>query len=138
MEKTAKVPLATACGLYCGVCPMFLDGKCHRCGCDCGNCLGKARNEQCGILRCVRSRQLASCAECGELPCTRLIQFTVDPIWRTHAPCLENLRRRRQIGSAAWLAEQEAQFQDPQQRRRWLALFHECLHKHLEELESNP
>jgi len=48
---------------------------------------------------------LASCAECDDLPCTRLIQFANDPIWRTHLPVLENLRRIQRIGVEAWLDE---------------------------------
>lgn len=137
MDEPEKVSLATPCGLYCGICMMYLDGKCHGCGCGCGNCLSKVREKQCGILQCVHSRKIESCAQCDELPCTRLIQFTVDPIWRTHAPCIENLHRRKKIGTDMWLAEQETHFQDQLNRRRWLDLFQECFRRHQEEIKSS-
>jgi hypothetical protein len=105
--------LAAPCGLYCGVCSDFvLDGVCHGCGCDCGQCAAGPHRRACHIYRCVTERELGSCAECDDFPCTRIIQFAYDPIWRTHLPVLENLRRIRRIGTEAWLDEQEAYWAD--------------------------
>jgi len=127
--KDKKAFLAPACGLYCGICMDYVDGKCHGCGCKCGRCAGKWHIEHCGIAACAKKKGLESCADCADMPCTQLIQFTVDPIWRTHAPCIENLRRRKKIGTSAWLREQEAHWKDEGNRTKWLALYRECSRK---------
>jgi hypothetical protein len=80
----------------------------------------------------VRERQLRNCAACEEFPCTRLIQFCHDPIWRTHLPVLENLRRIRTIGVDAWLDEQKEYWSDQVRRERWLLLASECEAKYRE------
>jgi len=120
--------LAAPCGLYCGNCSdLLLDGACHGCGCDCGGCAVGLHHTACAIYRCCTAdRRLASCAECDDLPCTRLIQFVNDPIWRTHLPVLENLRRIQRIGVEAWLDEQQAYWADQRQLNRWLQLHRQC------------
>ena len=92
--------LAAPCGLYCGNCSEFLlDRTCHGCGCDCGQCAAGPHRRACDIyLCCVAERGLETCAECDDFPCTRLIQFAYDPIWRSHLPVLENLRLIQRIG----------------------------------------
>lgn len=126
MNEAQKVSLAPACGLYCGICLDYVNGVCHGCGCTCGSCAAQWHAGRCAIAQCSRSAGLQSCADCEELPCTRLIQFTAHPVWHTHAPCIENLRRRRRIGTEAWLVEQDRYWQDPAKRRTWLELFQEC------------
>jgi hypothetical protein len=133
VDKTPVVCLAAPCGLYCGICPDCMDDECHGCGCTCGKCAGQRHEEGCAIAQCVGSWSLESCAQCEELPCTRLIQFTVDPIWRTHLPCIENLRRRGRIGTEAWLQEQEAYWRQERRRNRWISLFEECSRRWREE-----
>jgi len=119
-----KVPL---CGLYCGICKGKADGECHGCGCSCGKCAGTAHRSSCAIARCAIGKGLESCADCRDLPCTRVIQFAMDPIWRTHSVCIENLRRRKAIGTAAWLKEQEEFWKaDKTAAKLWLALYAEC------------
>jgi hypothetical protein len=130
--KEHKMPnnrktLAAPCGLYCGVCSdLVLDGVCHGCACDCGQCTAGAHCTACYIYRCLTERGLESCAECDDFPCTRIVQFAYDPIWRTHLPVLENLRRIRRIGVEAWLDEQEAHWADSRRRDRWLRLHRQC------------
>jgi hypothetical protein len=120
--------LAAPCGLYCGNCSdLLLDKVCHGCGCDCA----------CAIYRCcVTEKGLESCAECEDFPCTRIIQFTYDPIWRTHLPVLENLRRIQRTGVEAWLDEQEAYWADQQRLDRWLRLHQECGAKYAQVYEG--
>lgn len=60
------------------------------------------------------------------MPCTKLVQFAYDPIWRTHLPVIENLRRIRTIGADAWLSEQKEYWSDEKRLKRWLALYEEC------------
>ena len=136
MSQDRPALLAPPCGLYCGICMDHVNGECHGCGCDCGKCAGTAHSENCAIAGCARSKGVESCAQCKELPCTRVIQFTVDPIWRTHAPCIENLRRRRQIGTDAWLREQRDYWSDERARQKWLAMYEECSRKAREPRKS--
>lgn len=125
-DQHGQTSLAAPCGLYCGVCNDRAAGECHACGCACGHCAGSAHVDYCAIAQCARDRGHESCADCIDLPCTRLIQFTNDPIWRTHASCIENLRRRRKIGTAAWLREQEAYWADLDVRAIWDAFAAGC------------
>jgi hypothetical protein len=123
-DRTLMAP----CGLYCGSCSdRLVEGVCHGCGCGCDECAAQAHHEACAIYRCcVVENGFATCAECTDLPCTRVIQFAYDPIWRTHRPVIENLRRIRRIGDAAWLAEQAAYWADERRLERWVQLHREC------------
>jgi len=123
-----RTTLAAPCGLYCGVCRNKLVAEvCHGCGCQCGECAAAAHRDACAVYRCcVGEQQLRSCADCDDFPCTRLIQFSCDPIWRTHRPILENLRRVRSIGVEAWLNEQEEYWADQVRQERWLRLASQC------------
>jgi hypothetical protein len=125
MNKGKNATLAPACGLYCGACIAYDNGACHGCGCECGQCVGK-RARSCDIAKCAKSEGFDTCASCKDLPCTRVIQFTCDPVWRTHTPCIENLRRQRQIGIEVWLQEQKSYWSNERMRQRWLALHKEC------------
>ncbi len=129
MEEKATASLAAPCGLYCGICMDHMSGECHGCGCSCNTCAGQWHAEHCAIAECAHSKGLESCSLCGDLPCTRLTQFTVDPVWRTHAPCIENLRRRKKIGTEEWLQEQETHWQDEDNRKAWIRLYRNCSHE---------
>jgi hypothetical protein len=127
-KKTSEGKNATRaapCGLYCGACGAYARGTCHGCGCECGDCAGK-RAKWCDIAQCAGDKGLDTCASCPDVPCTRVIQFTCDPVWRTHTPCIENLRRQKLIGIEAWLEEQKTYWSDERKRKRWLALQEEC------------
>ncbi|MCR4405542.1 MAG: DUF3795 domain-containing protein [Anaerolineae bacterium] len=120
--------LAAPCGLYCGSCTeLLLDDTCHGCGCECGECAAGPHHNVCAIYHCcVIEKGLETCAGCDDFPCTQLIQFAYDPIWRTHLPVLENLRRIQRIGVEAWLDEQQAYWADRKRLDRWLQLHREC------------
>ena len=119
--------LAPPCGLYCGICiDNIKSNECHGCGCKCGNCVGEWHTKQCAIYKCVDQKQIESCADCKDFPCTTLIQFANDPVWRTHLVCLENLRRRKKIGTENWLKEQEEYFQDENNRNKEMKLHQNC------------
>ena len=126
-EMTDDRWLAAPCGLYCGVCGSNLtSNECHGCGCDCGDCAGAAHAEVCRIARCAADKGYATCAECDEMPCTYLTEFAFDPVWRTHLPVLEHLRRIRRIGADAWVEEQRTYWADERRLTRWLALYERC------------
>lgn len=124
--------LAAPCGLYCGNCSdLLLDGACHGCGCDCGGCAAGPHRAACAIHHCcVTEKGLENCGGCEDFPCTSIIQFAYDPIWRTHLPVLENLRRIQRVGVETWLDEQEGYWADRRRLDRWLRLHRECKARH--------
>ena len=109
------------CGLSCGICDDFLMEECKGCGaeCACGKCAVCWHHDHGRIVPGVREKGYQTCAECDDLPCTQLIEFAYDPIWHSHLPVIENLRRIRKIGAEAWLAEQAAYWADPERRLRF-------------------
>jgi len=119
--------LAAPCGLYCGACGEYVNGKCHGCPCPCGQCAGAKYAAGCEVVKCVRGRKIESCADCPELPCTRIIQMANDPVWGTGSLNVENLRRRKRLGTDAWLAEQKQYWSDTKKRDRWIARARECM-----------
>ena len=110
--------LLAPCGLYCGICNDFNAGECKGCGsdCTCEKCAACWHHEHCKIYQCVADKGYKTCAECDDLPCTMLIEFCFDPIWRSHRPVIENLRRMKKIGYETWLAEQKEYWSDPEKR----------------------
>ena len=135
MNATDK-RLAAPCGLYCGICGLFDRGQCSGCSVQAPHIQG------CDIIKCAAARHIETCASCPELPCTLLIQFTVDPILRTHLPCIENLRRQKKVGREAWLEEQARYWTNSVIRRRWMKMFAACEREYLAEKsqreEENP
>ena len=119
--------LAAPCGLFYGVCAdNVIKHECHGCGCKCGKCAGDWLCKHCAISTCVSSKGLQSCADCPEFPCTRLIQYAHDPVWTTHAVCIENLCRRKQIGTEKWIAEQEEYYSDDSNRKKEMLHHDKC------------
>lgn len=93
--------LAAVCGRYCGACDAYQGGICRGCGYE----LGQTRRGECALFQCcIMVQGLEHCGLCSDLPC----QF-----FASHALPLEvaqryrALRRRAEIGTMAWLAEQE-------------------------------
>ena len=109
---------AAPCGLFCGACSEFNKARCHGCGCECGKCIASSHSPQCSIFKCSKNKGIRSCVDCNEFACTRLIMHASDPIWRTQEPCLENLRRRKVIGTKTWLAEQKEYWADEDKLRK--------------------
>lgn len=103
---------AAVCGLFCDACSTKAEGHCHGCGCECGKCAASNCRNHCSVYACAKQRGLMSCADCKELPCSKLIMHACDPLSLGHAPCIENLRRRRTIGTKKWIEEQEAYWAD--------------------------
>ncbi len=59
-EATADKNLIAYCGLYCGACRSYLNGKCPGC----------QKNEKatwCGIRKCCISNSYNSCADCTSI-----------------------------------------------------------------------
>jgi hypothetical protein len=107
------------CGLYCGACYFFLAEErgtlaemaasrgrtleatlCH--GCRTETLSSSCR--VCAVRDCAQARRLTSCSECADMPCNEIRRVAA---LRPHlVEIVGNLERLRDIGSAAWLAEQ--------------------------------
>lgn len=129
-SSNAKInPSTPYCGLYCGACADKISGECHGCGCGCGECAGEWHSNHCAIIQCAKTKDLESCADCTDMPCTKLIQFTHDPVWTTHSVCIDNLLRRRKVGTAKWIEEQKEYWSDETALKNQIKHHDECARK---------
>jgi hypothetical protein len=133
VSKINDKKLAAPCGLYCGACIAYSVKDCHGCGCNCGACDAIEHHKSCEIYKCcVQKAHLEACCECENFPCSLLIRFCNDPVWRTHLAVIENLRRRKKIGSDKWLEEQEQVWKNQRYLNRWLWFQKECAKRNTE------
>lgn len=58
-EITANPELVAYCGLYCGACRSYLNGKCPACH-------ENRKASWCKIRSCCMNNQFSSCAECSQ------------------------------------------------------------------------
>jgi len=107
MNPVEERDLASACGLYCGLCPRFQSKAPSRClSCHLGE-----QHSYCSVYRCcVTKRGLFTCADCDEYPCERLLRVLgveegLDS-FISHKPALANLDRIREAGLETYLEEQ--------------------------------
>ena len=98
-------PEAAFCGDWCGKCENYQK--------TCAGCLAEAHPD-CHFIRCALEQSLEHCGLCPRLPCEKLEAFVPDD--RPGCPPgyhIENLRRRLEIGTEAWLVEQRAAWRGP-------------------------
>ena len=138
-DTVGNEKLAAPCGLYCGACIDYLIYKsCHGCNCECGKCDASGHHETCNIYKCcVKQRGHETCSECGELPCSMLIQFCYNPVWMHHLPVIENLHRQKAVGTKKWLKEQKEIWSNEWYLQRWLWFQKECEKKLEQSLEES-
>jgi hypothetical protein len=55
-----------------------------------------------------------------------LIRFCYNPVWLHHLPVIENLRRRKIIGTEKWVKEQKEAWGNKWYLRRWVWLQKKC------------
>jgi len=67
----------------------------------------------CGLRACALEKGLSNCYQCADSPCQQLIDFNNDG-FPHHGEVLANIRRQRDIGIDAWIAEQEERWRCPQ------------------------
>ena len=86
------------CGLNCRLCPMFFKGYCPG---------GGEGNQSCKIARCsMEHGGVEYCFQCGEYPCEKYEQFDRFDSFITHRARGSDLEKARQLGLAAYHAEQ--------------------------------
>ena len=126
----SALDMIATCGLFCGACSFKLafdeNDRAHVRAMParyekakedeleaCPGCRGEAPAcdaDPCKIRACARTRGLTHCGLCAEFPCSILSAFANDGVPH-HSETLGNLKRLREVGEEAWLAEQ---------RTRWI------------------
>ncbi len=97
MMKPLEGVLAGVCGDWCGKCPNF--------GLTCQGC---TEHSECDFYRCcVLNKGLEHCGLCPDFPCLKLSEFVPDDRpGCTPGYHIDALKRRVEVGTEAWLAEQ--------------------------------
>jgi len=60
----------------------------------------------CKMMLCAKEKDVQYCFECSDFPCSVLNKFASDGAAH-HKKTVENLKRMREVGRDAWIAEQE-------------------------------
>ncbi len=113
MEKTKKKnPTIGCCGIDCGLCPRYYtEGKSR-----CPGCFGKdflnVMAQTCSFITCcVKNRNLETCGECKEFPCSKFNSkwFGKDAYdsFVTHKQAMNNLVNIKRIGMEKFLNHQK-------------------------------
>jgi len=75
----------------------------------CDGCRGSPERHwsaDCKFLVCARRKEVQHCFECGDFPCEKIEAFSSDG-HAHHRRTVENMKRMREIGLDAWIAEQK-------------------------------
>ncbi len=124
--------LVAPCGLYCGECTAFLDGKCG--GCRSNKGLSKEYRKYCKIYRCSSSKNLKICLECKEFPCKLFDFFKAERLEESSwfLDVWSNMKQIKEMGLTDFLRKKE----------NWLRKRKECGEKrgikYCEECEQWP
>lgn len=97
-EFKRENPLFSLCGLNCGLCTMRLGGHCPGCG---------QGNRPCKVARCAMARGVEYCFECPDYPCEIFDHADEYDSFVTHLNQRADMRKAKEIGVAAYTAEQE-------------------------------
>ena len=92
------------CGLNCAKCPDYHTKRCEN---ECGSRpLEDHESSDCVMLPSAREKGYQYCFDCDEFPCIKLEEFASDG-WDHHKQTVENMKKMKEIGIKAWIAEQE-------------------------------
>lgn len=122
--------LLAPCGLYCGVCPMYI-AEPQKCGgCFSRKGFAKYETKLCGILKCCHHQKFQRCNECTIFPpgCDRLQEFCTWDSFISHAPAIDNLETVKHAGEAEFLAQRKLAWGEhqypPSPRKKSITLRH--------------
>lgn len=101
-------PEIGCCGIQCGLCPRY-----HTIGASrCPGCAGKdfsLKHPSCSIITCcVKNKGHETCADCGDLPCTKIASWDKADSFVTHKNTLTNLRAIAKHGISEHVKELRA------------------------------
>jgi len=101
--KLNNSKLVAPCGLYCGECLGFQDGRCGGCLLRKGLCLKYSKI--CKIYDCcINDRKFRFCNECSNFPCKNFKFFIDEDNWIFFV--VKNLERIKKIGIQKFLNEE--------------------------------
>ena len=133
--SNVKKELLAPCGLYCGVCAIYIadrdnnqklkerllkaykpfsktvnDVKCKGCLSDkkediFGYC------QLCAIRDCIQTKEINGCYECNDFPCKNIENF---PVPGGKKFILKKIYRWREIRTEEWVKEEEARYRCPE------------------------
>jgi hypothetical protein len=99
--KLENQNLIAPCGLYCGECEAFQDGRCGGCISRKGLCLKYSKI--CKIYDCcVNEKKFRFCNECDNFPCEKF-KFFEDEEYDWFSEVIENQKMIRKIGIEKFL-----------------------------------
>lgn len=95
--------LVAPCGLYCGECLGFQDGRCDGCISRKGLCLKYSKI--CKIyICCINEKKFRFCYQCDNFPCKNFKFFIDEYNWIFYV--VKNLERVKEIGTKKFLNEE--------------------------------
>jgi len=129
MDENPKGWALAFCGLNCAKCDMYKAGhgdeklrdeiiawfkekrnrtlKPEQVRCEgCKGPLDVHWSADCKMMLCAKEKDVQYCFECDDFPCSVLNKFASDGAAH-HKKTVENLKRMREVGRDAWIAEQE-------------------------------
>lgn len=113
MPETIDNVMFAPCGMNCLVCYKHCYHKK-----PCAGCLNSDKGKpehcrKCRVKACVLEKEIRYCFECGEYPCKPVKSLEKSYNTRYHASLMENSRRVKELGLAAFMAQQKQQFSCP-------------------------
>jgi hypothetical protein len=123
-----KMDLAAPCGLYCGVCSIYVAHRddnlkfkerlttVYNVGVEDIRCKGCLSDEPfvycktCEIKSCVAGKGLEGCHQCGEFPCRHIDDF---PIAVGKKVILRSIPAWKELGTDRWMEEEEKRYDCP-------------------------
>jgi hypothetical protein len=106
-----KLPTIGCCGIDCGLCPRYYTEGRSRCpGCAGPDFIEK--HPSCSIITCcVMTKNLETCASCGEYPCHKIRNWDAADSFVTHRNCMSNLRMIKAKGELQFIKQQHRRIQ---------------------------
>jgi hypothetical protein len=116
------------CGIYCGACGIYLATQAGKLGPiaeqsgipveyqGCDGCRTEKNNlccANCSIKRCCQHKNIDSCSECDEFPCSVLEAFDKDE-WPHHSGIIDSLKVISESGEAKLLELQKRRWSCPE------------------------
>ena len=116
-QKEQNEQLVSYCGLYCGACTAYQNGKCKGCKGDSPNCAIGYR--ACKVRPCCMEKRYSTCAECKEHPCVQKCK-DFNPLFMRAGCFLSGTSRSRGIEMIKEKGEKA--FIDFMAGKKWVAI----------------
>lgn len=102
-----RYPTIACCGIDCGMCPTYYSKAISKCVGCCGN--GFSNNHpSCSIITCcVKKKNLETCAECEDFPCSKLKDWDTVDSFVSHRKSISNLKNIKNQGIEDFIQQQK-------------------------------